>query len=113
MVIYKVPIKEISIKNTETGDLITVEVCVCKYCNKEFQKYDCDVFREMNIIRSEHINICPACHLAKIPMISGLKSTSDFYEYNNETKKSELKKEYKPDENKLEKLRLLIRSRKV
>ena len=101
MVIYKVPIKEISIKNTETGDLITVEVCVCKYCNKEFQKYDCDVFREMNIIRSEHINICPTCHKAKIPEISGIKSTSEFYD-----SKGKLLPQYQPDQNKLESIRL-------
>lgn len=98
------PIKEIQIKNTETGELVTVEVYVCKYCSKEFQKYDCDVFREMNIIRSEHINICPACHKKLIPEISGIKSTSEFYD-----SAGKLLPQYQPDQNKLEAIRLSLK----
>jgi hypothetical protein len=103
------PIKEVTIKNTETGDLITVEVCVCKYCNKDFQKYDCDVFREMNIIRTEHINICKDCHKRLVPEISGIKSTADFYDPTTR----QLKPEYQPDPVKLEEIRLRIKTGKM
>lgn len=102
------PIKEIQIKNTETGELVTVEVYVCKYCSKEFQKYDCDVFREMNIIRTEHINVCPDCHKKLIPEISGIKSTADFYDI-----KGNLKPEYQPDPAKLEAIRQRIKTGQI
>ena len=103
-------IKEIQIKNSETGELVTVEVCVCKFCGSDFEKYECDVFPAMNIIRTEHINVCKSCHLKKIPVISGIKSTGDFYTEDGK----QLKPEYQPDQKKLDmiKAQLLVKNKK-
>lgn len=102
------PIKEVQIKNSETGELITVEVCVCKYCGTEFEKYECDVFTEMQIIRSEHINVCKTCHKKYIPEISGIKSTADFY-----GEDGKLKPEYLPDQAKLDAIKARIKGNRI
>lgn len=39
----------------------------CNYCGEEYEWYECEQFKVMNIIREHHINICPKCHDQKIP----------------------------------------------
>lgn len=89
------PIIQKTVINPETKEEQIINIPQCRFCKLEYQPYECDVFKNMRIIREEHINVCQSCHKKLIPEISNIRSTADFYHLNPSNGKWEIKPEYR------------------